>query len=438
MGSTVETLGEKIRRLRLERGMSQAEIADGFVTVSMISQIERDRNTASIELLQHIAKKLQIPLHVLVRSEVEQMEAINQQKLVKIYLQTNQSEQAELLLVELRRRNDLSQADIIDLTIDHAECMIQQGKYDQSLEFLTPLVTQMENNNFDDAYILAKIRNKMGNAYYHKLEFTPAYYNYQKAYDLIGRFGTFDQLAAYISYNVGNTLRQMGHGQKALLFLERAYSYFRNVMDIRKQADTLFTQGRAFYNSYDLKRSAESYEEAYVLYKGLNLVAWAVKVQHSVAVLLKMNEDMHGAISALEECAEFYLNDADYLNYILVLAKLAEVQMENDPKIALEKIVAAERLIEEHCLQNKVESAVLFRVKSKYHLRNEEFGKCLEEVLKSADLFAKMGLVASQVDSLEVAVDAYEKLGNFEQALKLERERNRLLKKLNPKGELIG
>ncbi|ARU62772.1 hypothetical protein CBW65_18700 [Tumebacillus avium] len=59
-----ETLGQRIRRLRLEKGMAQSEVADGYVTISMISQLERDKNTASVYLLQHIAKKLHVPLTI--------------------------------------------------------------------------------------------------------------------------------------------------------------------------------------------------------------------------------------------------------------------------------------------------------------------------------------------------------------------------------------
>jgi tetratricopeptide (TPR) repeat protein len=433
----VETIGEKIRRLRLERGMSQSEVADGFVTVSMISQIENGRNTASVELLNHIARKLQIPLHELVKNEIDQMEGIVKHKLVKVYLETGHPSQAEPLLKELRSQADLSQSDSIELAIDHAECLNQLGKYNEALDILLPLVTQLENNNYDDAHTLAQIRNKLGNSYFQKSDLTTAYYNYRKAYDLIGRFETFDQLAAFISYNLGNTLNLMGHGQQALLYLDRAYSYFRNVMDIKRQADTLFAHGRAYYQTFEVKKAAQMFEDASVLYKGLNLISWAVKVQHNVALLLTAREDKKGAVKALKECAEYYLDEKDYKKYILVLARIAEMQLADYPHEAERMIESIEAIIEEQTLQDTIECAVFLQAKSKYYLSIENYSNCIEEALKSASLFDKMGIVTGKVDSLEVAVDAYQKMGNLEQALKLERERSLLLKNMYPKGEFL-
>ncbi|AEJ43575.1 helix-turn-helix domain-containing protein [Alicyclobacillus acidocaldarius] len=54
----METLGQKIRALRKARGMTQAELARGLATASMISQIESDRTMPSAQLLTQIAARL--------------------------------------------------------------------------------------------------------------------------------------------------------------------------------------------------------------------------------------------------------------------------------------------------------------------------------------------------------------------------------------------
>jgi|GEM_PF-724952 len=52
------TIGEKIKALRLARGMTQTAICEGGVTRNMLSRIENGAALPSLPTLQHIAKKL--------------------------------------------------------------------------------------------------------------------------------------------------------------------------------------------------------------------------------------------------------------------------------------------------------------------------------------------------------------------------------------------
>lgn len=58
----MSTIGEKIKEMRLQRGFTQSELASGFVTPSMISQIEADRAKPSFPLLMNIATRLGLPV----------------------------------------------------------------------------------------------------------------------------------------------------------------------------------------------------------------------------------------------------------------------------------------------------------------------------------------------------------------------------------------
>ena len=60
------TLGEKIRSARLERHMTQSEVADDKITRNMLSAIESDKSLPSLDTLFHIADKLEIPASYLI------------------------------------------------------------------------------------------------------------------------------------------------------------------------------------------------------------------------------------------------------------------------------------------------------------------------------------------------------------------------------------
>ena len=55
------TLGEKIKQARIERGMTQSELAGGVITRNMLSRIETGAAQPSLDTLLYIAKQLGIP-----------------------------------------------------------------------------------------------------------------------------------------------------------------------------------------------------------------------------------------------------------------------------------------------------------------------------------------------------------------------------------------
>lgn len=55
-----ETIGHRIRRVRLERGLSQRDIASDGVTFAYVSRIETEDRTPSLHALIKIAEKLNV------------------------------------------------------------------------------------------------------------------------------------------------------------------------------------------------------------------------------------------------------------------------------------------------------------------------------------------------------------------------------------------
>ncbi len=59
-------LGEKIRDIRKQKGLTQAQLAKNSITRNMLSQIETGRAIPSIPTLLHIAKTLDVPIEFLI------------------------------------------------------------------------------------------------------------------------------------------------------------------------------------------------------------------------------------------------------------------------------------------------------------------------------------------------------------------------------------
>lgn len=59
-------IGEKIKDIRVKKGITQSELAKDKITRNMLSQIENGRATPSIPTLIHIAKMLEVPVEYLI------------------------------------------------------------------------------------------------------------------------------------------------------------------------------------------------------------------------------------------------------------------------------------------------------------------------------------------------------------------------------------
>ena len=51
-------MGARIRSLRLERGLSQAQVAEGMLSASYVSLVESGRRQPASSALNHIAERL--------------------------------------------------------------------------------------------------------------------------------------------------------------------------------------------------------------------------------------------------------------------------------------------------------------------------------------------------------------------------------------------
>ncbi|MFD2171156.1 helix-turn-helix domain-containing protein [Tumebacillus lipolyticus] len=411
-----ETLGQRIRRLRRAKGMTQNELADGFVTISMISQVESGKNTPSVELVQHIAKKLQVPLHALMRNEIEQMETAWKHQLAKVYLLTKEAAEAEPLLLDLLELADLSHAQQVELNIDLAESYYLQQKYDEVLRLLMPIVQELEALIYEDARLLALSHLTIGNAYYQKQSYSNAGYHYRRAYDLTLRFPVFDQLAARIAYHTGITLQLQGNHQEAEFYLLKANDFFSRTDHLYGVAATMMAQAITYKNIQKYHLASESLSTAYRIFQALNLQLESANVLLTKAANITVNEDPQLAINELQDCITAFQENGQKKDLVIAYSKLADAQLRlqhyQDARTSLDR---ASSLIAEDSLTNSLESAECYHVFARYYFANREYQLAINYALKSSEFFGSVGMTSDQVLSIQIAYDSYHQLEMLEQ-----------------------
>ena len=67
-------LGEKIRLARLEKRMTQSEVASDKITRNMLSAIESGKAKPSLDTLIYVAERLELPLYYLLSDDIDESE----------------------------------------------------------------------------------------------------------------------------------------------------------------------------------------------------------------------------------------------------------------------------------------------------------------------------------------------------------------------------
>lgn len=113
-------IGANMRKARIERGMTQAQLASPEFSVSYISAIEHGKLRPSIKALSVLAQRLNVPVTLL----LESAPVTGSQSRTLGYAAVNTDE-----------------ADQLDVELLQAAVLVRQGAYDEAMQLLLPLAS---------------------------------------------------------------------------------------------------------------------------------------------------------------------------------------------------------------------------------------------------------------------------------------------------------
>ena len=94
----LKELGERIRAVRIKKGMSQVELAEVCnLSVPYVSDIERGKKCFSVEMLYRISDALQVSTDWLLRTNIPENEALYHSEAAELLADCSQDETALLL-----------------------------------------------------------------------------------------------------------------------------------------------------------------------------------------------------------------------------------------------------------------------------------------------------------------------------------------------------
>lgn len=219
----METLGAKIRTLRKQYKLTQQDLADGIVTPSMISQIESDRAIPSAVLLQHIAKRLSVPIQV---------------------FQSDVVDKTDEILIYRSARN-----------------LIESHRYEEALEQLRTLSWPLSPQFKPEV-----VYSEMANCNVHLNRLDEAWKLYEAVVE-VGYEKNDIATAVHGYHNVATTLKRLGRNKIARMYWQRATDLLHQHQDMYMPIaiKIAFHLGRMYLEEENWVQARNAYEEAVAL-----------------------------------------------------------------------------------------------------------------------------------------------------------------------------
>ena len=262
--SSYETIGERLRRLRLERGLSQRQISSRGVSNAYISRIEAGTRAPSVKAIRELAKKLGITPDLLERGvdanprEEREVRALRAELTLRLDKDAGTAERLLLpILEEAERDADERASSRARLLLGLAACQSKDNK--RALEYLLPLIAEERLNPVASPELFraaARCLGATGRQYeaVEALEKALA-----RSEELVGPGSA---LAAAFASDLAVLLAQSGSGEKADQLLARTFAEADQPRDPNEQARIFKKQAHAAREEHDMRGELASLRRA--------------------------------------------------------------------------------------------------------------------------------------------------------------------------------
>ncbi|ARU60071.1 hypothetical protein CBW65_02565 [Tumebacillus avium] len=406
------SLGQKIKHLRLQKRMTQIELAKQLCTPSMISQIESDRARPSYKILYGIADRLEVPLeHLLTDVDLNQ-EFLSTYKMARAMVSAQDYTAAIPFLEQLQ---SASQAQIpeTDILFDLAECYIHTKRYTDADSILSRVLETAFLKS--DTHLSARVYRSLGRLELNRKRYQLAAFHWHKAYDESDKMEEPDiYLQAGILYDLGDAYFKSGKLHDALGYYGRSSALYDKMDSLQEMGNVYLNLGISYHKLNDLDKAAEYSEKAVHIYESLNNIVMTVKLQATCAVLYGQTGREGEAITMLQGAITNLLTLGKQEEAGMASVELATLLLQqNDLPEAEEACYQARKLLPElHIYQARVH-----RLYGRIAVQKGQRDEAIRRFQKSADRFKHTDELGEWGDTMSELAEVYKNEGDLKTAV---------------------
>jgi HTH-type transcriptional regulator, quorum sensing regulator NprR len=402
------SLGQKIKELRIMKGLTQSDLGAGMVTPSMISQIEADKANPSHKLLCAIAEKLETSVDYFLTDMQTKLEQTSTYKLAKAFMESSEYDRAIELLEELLH-NPAPHLHLTNISFDLANCYLHVEDFDRATELFEEVLEGSIRNGEHNTAVLAL--NKLGVIQLRKENLLLAQFHWKKAYQILSRTEGIDvSTKAFVITNLGMVNLKLGEYADALKYYTESYQLLQGTNYLKLIGETYNGLGHANKELKIYKKAIEHTQDAIAIFKSLNYVKASYECKVNLAIIKGEEDKSEEALSLLEECMDGFSKHGTKLD-------LANVHTEMGRLLLKEGRLAD---AENHCNEalslmepGLRETAYVYRTISKIKLALEDFETALEYAEKAIEMFKKHDMIGQLTKTYALLGEIHKNRGDF-------------------------
>lgn len=362
-------LGDNIRRMRREKGLTQAQLAGDDWTKGYISLVEHGRVAPSVKSLQLFANKLGCSISDLVEAEIQPdrlhaaeiafiegdlknawsvLEAMPRSQALDSASMTLKCEvAARLVRVETPNLIHLALSSKSLQRSDRARVLnawgiycATKGKIDEALENFEAARELLENE-IKDVPLKLKVLANCGNFQAQTGNYDVSLARLQEHLDLSRKTGT-QAFAGNVYTTMGIVHRRLGDYDASELFLRRALFAFRADADKAMTAVALHNLGFLYLDLKRLQDAEQFFTEALQMFDQTDARRSITHLE--LAHLHAEHQNFTTVLSELEQCVPEHLDAEDRVRFRVLKAQCQRIA--GDPGGALKTIRMAGELLE--------------------------------------------------------------------------------------------
>gem|GEM_PF-2003234 len=411
-------IGDRIRKRRMEKGLTLKNVAGNMVTPAQISAVERGKCRPSQGLLKYLAERLECSVEEIALSDDEQC-AISFDKIMEKsqnqFNQKNYNDAMKMIDSALEMLDFINDNQKGSYYFFKGECMYIQEKYNEAFEFYTKAV--MYYSRYGDRNVVCNTYKKIGNSLYNTNKFDLALGYYISAWNYINE-EVDEHIVASLFCDIAICYTTLKRKEDSKKYINMCIEYCETHECKRSEkilADVNLLKGLLDMHSTGDKVGERSFNDAFEKYINQKDYIGAGRVKNNIGLCLWKMGKKKEAVRAFKEAAEHQKIHND-TRIVYTYMNLSSLFMEmGDYDSAVKAIEEAE---ENALKQDKLELIIeVFIEKFECFIELEEYNKAEMVGFIALDFIQKLNSKKYEAELYMNFCEMYIKLGDGKTAI---------------------
>lgn len=429
-------LGQRLRKARLARNLTQSEVAQQRFSVSYISAVERGQIRPSLGALEKLSERLRVPLSDLLRddSDIEIPHVATVEKggtaderdemdarLLYVWILARQGRPQDALeSLQSLPTSRLTPQQHAELLWRKAYCYIELRRPEDARTAVLEAIPLAEKAN--DQELVERLRLELGNAYSLMHKYQLALDAYKSSKEAVDRGVINDPVFRFaVLYNIGSQYRSLGDAATAIEVLSQAAEAGESVINPTQLGALYSSLCDSYLAARDFRRAKLAATQSLNNFKAADNLRMMGEVHNRLGRAFEQSGQLDVALDHLEHARQIAEQEQDTRGLAEAERGLAAVYVQQN-RIAEAAEAASHAMTLAYELADDVENAESLLMQAHVDEAQKDYAAAEQHFKQATELLDNTDATQARSDAYARYSEFLERRGEGDSALKLLRK----------------